>query len=174
MQIAVAMKNTTVDRKDRRTFLAKSADAAASIAMIEPLAAQTTGKKTFTILHTNDLHSNFVGMASVSDYTLLTLNDDNTRGGIACLATTIGERKAAAETRGPVLAVVTPDLLPQTGTSIDVADMVELSAEGVLVEIKEWQAIMKYLQALPAPVAGELPMIPTDARAREQRFIRVG
>jgi len=52
---------------DRRTFLAKSAAAAASIAMIEPLAAQTTRKKTFTILHTNDLHSNLVGMAPVSD-----------------------------------------------------------------------------------------------------------
>ncbi|MBE0703020.1 MAG: hypothetical protein IH582_07590 [Afipia sp.] len=70
-------------------------------------------------------------------------------------------------------AGVTPDLLPQTGTSIDVADMVELSAEGVPVEIKEWQAIMQYLQALPSPAAGELPMVPTDARANEQRFIRV-
>jgi hypothetical protein len=51
--------------------------------------------------------------------------------------------------------------------------MVELSAEGDPVEIKEWQAIMKYLQALPAPVAGELPVVPTDARANESRFIRV-
>ena len=42
-----------------------------------------------------------------------------------------------------VPARVTPDLLPQTGTSIDVADMVELSAEGAPVEIKEWQAIME-------------------------------
>jgi len=30
--------------------------------MSEPLAAQTAGKKTFTILHTKDLHSNFIGM----------------------------------------------------------------------------------------------------------------
>jgi 5'-nucleotidase len=88
---------------DRRTFLAKSAVAAASIAMVEPLAAQATRKKTFTILHTNDLHSNLVGMAPVGDYTPLTLNDDNTRGGFARLATKIGERKAATEGRGPVL-----------------------------------------------------------------------
>jgi 5'-nucleotidase len=73
-----------------------------------------------------------------------------------------------------VPAQVTPDLLPQTGMSIDVAEMVELSAAGAPVEIKEWQAIMKYLQALPAAVAGELPIVPTDTRANEPRFIRVG
>ncbi len=67
--------------------------------MPEPLVAQTTGKKTFTILHTNDLHSNLIGMAPASDYTPLTLNDDNTRGGFARLATKIGERKAATEAR---------------------------------------------------------------------------
>ena len=33
------------------------------------------------------------------------------------------------------------------------------------IEIKEWQAIMEYLQALPVAVAGELPIVPTDARA---------
>jgi 5'-nucleotidase len=67
----------------------------------------------------------------------------------------------------------TPDVLPQTGTSIDVGDMVERSADGAPVEIKEWQAIMEYLQALPAAAAGELPIVPTDARANESRFIRV-
>jgi len=100
------MNNQTTDRINRRTFLAKSAAAAATIAMVEPLTAQTTRKKkTFTILHTNDLHSNLVGMAPVSDYTPLTLNDDNTRGGFARLATKIGERKAATEGRGPVLVL---------------------------------------------------------------------
>jgi 5'-nucleotidase len=73
-----------------------------------------------------------------------------------------------------VPAPVTPDLpLPQTGTSIDVAEVVGSSAGGTPVEIKEWQAIMDYLQALPAAVAGELPIVPTDARANEPRFIRV-
>jgi 5'-nucleotidase len=70
-------------------------------------------------------------------------------------------------------AQVTPDLLPQSGTSIDVADMVELSDQGAPVEIKEWQAIMKFLQALPAAAEGELPLVPTDARASEPRFVRV-
>ena len=68
-----------------------------------------------------------------------------------------------------VPARFTPDVLPQTGTSIDVADMVEL-AGGAPVEIKEWQAIMEYLQALPAAGAGELPIVPTDARANEFAF----
>jgi 5'-nucleotidase / UDP-sugar diphosphatase len=99
------MNNQTTDRMDRRTFLAKSAAAVATIAMVEPLAAQTTRKKTFTILHTNDLHSNLVGMAPVSDYSPLTLNDDNTRGGFARLATKIGERTAATKGRGPVLVL---------------------------------------------------------------------
>jgi 5'-nucleotidase len=44
-----------------------------------------------------------------------------------------------------VPAQVTPDLLPQTGTSIDVTEMVELSAGGAPVEIKEWQAIIMSL-----------------------------
>jgi hypothetical protein len=51
--------------------------------------------------------------------------------------------------------------------------MVELSAEGSPIEIKEWQAIMEHLQALPAAAAGELPIVPTGARANEPRFIRV-
>jgi 5'-nucleotidase/UDP-sugar diphosphatase len=73
-----------------------------------------------------------------------------------------------------VPAPVTPDLpLPETGTSIDVAEMVELSAGGAPVEIKEWQAIMEHLQGLPAAAAGELPIVPTDERANEPRFIRV-
>ena len=67
----------------------------------------------------------------------------------------------------------TPDLLPQAGTSIDVVEMVGSSAQGDHVEIKEWQAIIYYLRALPAAGAGELPIVPTDVRANEPRFIRV-
>ena len=99
------MKTKTADGIDRRTFLATSVVVGAAIAMSEPLVAQSTGKKTFTILHTNDLHSNLIGMAPASDYTPLTLNDDNTRGGFARLATKIGERKAATEGLGPVLVL---------------------------------------------------------------------
>jgi len=52
-------------------------------------------KKTFTILHTNDMHSSFIGMGPAADYTPFTLNDDATRGGYARLAGLIAKRKAA-------------------------------------------------------------------------------
>ena len=58
-------------------------------------------KKTFTILHTNDMHSSFIGMGPASDYTPFTLNDDKTRGGFARLAALIAKRKAAREQPGP-------------------------------------------------------------------------
>ena len=63
------------------------------------------GKKTFTILHTNDLHSNFIGMAPASDYSPFTLNDDATQGGFARLAALIAKRKEARKDQGPVLVL---------------------------------------------------------------------
>jgi 5'-nucleotidase / UDP-sugar diphosphatase len=37
-------------------------------------------KKTFTIPHTNDVHSAVIGMGPASDLYPFTLNDDETRG----------------------------------------------------------------------------------------------
>ncbi len=70
----------------RREFLAASATAGAMICLTGAVSAAPNGKKTFTILHTNDLHSSFIGMGPASDYTPFSLNDDNTRGGYARLA----------------------------------------------------------------------------------------
>ena len=67
--------------------------------------AAADGRKTFTILHTNDMHSAFVGMGPSADYTPFTLNDDTTRGGYARLAGLIASRKAAREVQGPVLVL---------------------------------------------------------------------
>jgi 5'-nucleotidase len=61
--------------------------------------------KTFTILHTNDMHSAFIGMGPAADYTPFTLNDDNTRGGYARLATLIATRREARSGQGPVLTL---------------------------------------------------------------------
>lgn len=61
--------------------------------------------KTFTILHTNDMHSAFIGMGPASDYTPFTLNDDTTRGGFARLAGVIAKRKEARKDHGPVLVL---------------------------------------------------------------------
>jgi len=61
--------------------------------------------KTFTILHTNDMHSALVGMGPASDYEPFKLNDDRTRGGFARLAWLIARRKAARGDEGPVLVL---------------------------------------------------------------------
>jgi 5'-nucleotidase len=61
--------------------------------------------KTFTILHTNDMHSALVGMGPASDYDPFKLNDDRTRGGFARLAWLIVQRKAARGDEGPVLVL---------------------------------------------------------------------
>jgi 5'-nucleotidase/UDP-sugar diphosphatase len=61
--------------------------------------------KTFTILHTNDMHSALVGMGPASDYDPFKLNDDRTRGGFARLAWLIAQRKAARGEEGPVLVL---------------------------------------------------------------------
>jgi 5'-nucleotidase len=61
--------------------------------------------KTFTILHTNDMHSAFIGMGPSSDYSPFTLNDDATRGGYARLASLIATRREAQAKHGPVLVL---------------------------------------------------------------------
>ncbi|MFN0128628.1 MAG: bifunctional metallophosphatase/5'-nucleotidase [Verrucomicrobiales bacterium] len=87
----------------RREVLATSAAASATLCLTGSLSAATTGKQTFTILHTNDLHSNLIGLSPAADYSPLTLNDDKTRGGFARLATLIAARRAARKDLGPVL-----------------------------------------------------------------------
>lgn len=91
---------------DRRAFLAGSA--AVGITLLQPgfLCAAPAAAKTFTILHTNDLHASFIGMGPSSDYTPFTLNDDTTRGGYARLASLIAQRRAARQDQGPVLVLV--------------------------------------------------------------------
>ena len=88
----------------RRAFLAGSA-ASATIVLPPTVAAAADGKKTFTILHTNDMHSAFVGMGPSADYTPFTQNDDTTRGGYARLAGLIARRSEARKAQGPVLVL---------------------------------------------------------------------
>jgi len=88
----------------RREFLGVSAAIGATIMLPDGLSAAVQGtKKTFTILHTNDMHSAFIGMAPSSDYTPLTVNDDQTTGGYARIAAVIATRKKARASQGPVL-----------------------------------------------------------------------
>jgi 5'-nucleotidase / UDP-sugar diphosphatase len=89
----------------RRKFLSASGAVGATLCLTGRLSAEPVGKKTFTILHTNDLHSNFIGLGPASDYTPFKLNDDKTRGGFARLATLIAKRKEAHKDQGPVLVL---------------------------------------------------------------------
>jgi len=93
------------DTISRREFLVGSAAVGATILLPRLLSGAVYGKKTFTILHTNDLHASFIGMGPASDYTPFTLNDDTTRGGYARLAGLIAKRKAARNPQGPVLVL---------------------------------------------------------------------
>jgi 5'-nucleotidase len=61
------------------------------LVILFPLKAQT--EKKITILHTNDLHSRMMGYAPESAYSPLTINDDNTIGGFARIASIIKTEK---------------------------------------------------------------------------------
>ena len=67
----------------------------------------------------------------------------------------------------------TPDLLPPPG-AMDKHSVDTMKEQGIVVEIKEWQAIMDHLRTLPVKSAGELPVIPNDERANEARAIKAG
>lgn len=94
-------------------------------------------RKTFTILHTNDMHSNLIGMAPSSDYTPGTLNDDATLGGFARLATLIAKRKKAREAQGPVLILDAGDY--SMGTAFGAA-IRETGAELQLMSLMGYDA----------------------------------
>jgi 5'-nucleotidase / UDP-sugar diphosphatase len=68
-------------------------------------AAERKKALTFTILHTNDMHSNLVGIGPASEYSPMTLNDDGTIGGIERIASLIAERRRARKASGPVLVL---------------------------------------------------------------------
>lgn len=87
----------------RREFLAGSAAGTATLLLCGEPAVAGKEKINFTILHTNDLHSNLIGMSPASDYSPFHLNNDKTRGGFARLAALIAARKKACGNHGPVL-----------------------------------------------------------------------
>jgi 5'-nucleotidase / UDP-sugar diphosphatase len=70
-----------------------------------PETAAARRNATFTILHTNDIHSNLIGVGPASEYSPMTLNDDQTIGGIERIASLIAARRKAREAMGPVLVL---------------------------------------------------------------------
>ena len=67
--------------------------------------------------------------------------------------------------------VDTPYLLPPPG-KVDKSSVATGPGNGAVREIKEWQAIMDHLRALPVGSQGELPTIPVDGRAAEVRAVK--
>jgi 5'-nucleotidase / UDP-sugar diphosphatase len=67
-----------------------------------------------------------------------------------------------------------PYLLAPPNT-VDKASVHTETQKGVIREIKEWQAIMDYLRALPVKTPGDLPIIAVDGRAKKEvRAIKAG
>lgn len=60
-------------------------------------------EREFTILHTNDWQSRLLGFGPNNEYSPATVNDDDTRGGVARLATLLKQRRAAAGERAVLL-----------------------------------------------------------------------
>jgi len=89
----------------RREFLVVSAAVGTTLLLPDAVVAASEGKRTFTILHTNDLHSSLIGMGPSTDYTPFSLGDDSTRGGWARLAAQIARSRTAREAQGPVLVL---------------------------------------------------------------------
>jgi 5'-nucleotidase / UDP-sugar diphosphatase len=117
------MSSNTISR---RKFLAGTSAAVAGLCLSRPLYASASGKKIFTILHTNDMHSAFIGLGPSSDYTPFTLNDDATHGGFSRLATLIKKRKIEHQNEGPVLILDAGDY--SMGTAFGAATR-EIGAE---------------------------------------------
>ena len=96
---------TSGNAVSRREFVAGGVVAGAALFLPGALSAAPDGRKTFTILHTNDMHSAFIGMGPAADYSPFTLNDDTTRGGYARVGALIAKRKEARASQGPVLVL---------------------------------------------------------------------
>ena len=69
----------------RREFIAASAAVGATLCLPGIVSAAVSGKQTFTILHTNDLHSNLIGMAPATDYSPFFTADDPKLAGFKLL-----------------------------------------------------------------------------------------
>ncbi|MEO5767390.1 MAG: 5'-nucleotidase C-terminal domain-containing protein [Polyangia bacterium] len=75
----------------------------------------TLAAQKLLILHTNDIHSHFMGQAPERDYTPATLSDDTTTGGLARLSSAIAAARAQAATANtPVLLLDGGDFMMGT------------------------------------------------------------
>jgi len=111
-------------RRFMKTVVAVGLQVAVADAVSYPVNAR--GKQRFSILHTNDMHSNFVGVGPLNDYDPATINNDSTIGGYSRLATLIQQRRKELHSMGPVLVLDAGDY--SMGTAFAAAAR-ELGAE---------------------------------------------
>ncbi len=123
-------------RRFLKTLITVGASVAGSHAISYPVLAGE--KQRFSILHTNDMHSNFVGIGPFNDYDPATLNNDSTIGGYSRLATLIQQRRNELQNLGPVLLVDAGDY--SMGTAFAAATR-ELGAELQLMSKMGYDAI---------------------------------
>ncbi len=96
---------SSLDTISRREFLVVSAALGVTVFLPGVVSVAPDRKKTFTILHTNDMHSSFIGTGPARDYAPFKLDEGMTRGGYARLAALIAKRKEARKDHGPVLVL---------------------------------------------------------------------
>lgn len=115
-------------RRGRRRFLLTSLMTGASLMGLEAQAdlASGRGRRVVSILHTNDMHSNVVGVGPLRDYSPLQPGNDATKGGYARLGALIAARRRELEQLGPVLVLDGGDF--SMGTAVAAACR-ELGAE---------------------------------------------
>ncbi len=101
-----------------------------SLAGLDALAGSPPGRgrRVVSILHTNAMHSNLVGVGPLRDYSPLRTGNDATKGSYARLAALIAERRRELEQLGPVLVLDGGDF--SMGTAVAAACR-ELGPDGL-------------------------------------------
>jgi 5'-nucleotidase/UDP-sugar diphosphatase len=183
---------TTARALSRRDLVAGSAVVGATLLRTKGLFAAADRKITFTILHTNDMHSYLLGTGPVQDYRPLTLNADQAQGGYARLATLIAQRKAAHKEQGPVLLLDDGDYSMGTAfaaatreTGVELQIMSLMGYDAVTFGNHEFDmgpeglgrsvGVAAAAGRIPAVVASNLNVTGTDATLADlQRLTRDG
>lgn len=100
--------------------------------------ARAEAARRFTLFHTSDWHSRFLGFGPNSEYSPETTNDDDTVGGIARLATVLKERSRQRSPSGPVFVFDGGDFLMgslfhtmSTRHAFELRAMAQLGYDGV-------------------------------------------
>jgi 5'-nucleotidase/UDP-sugar diphosphatase len=144
--IAVALASGCSSSSSNGADAAVTADAASDASAASDGAVTDVGggdvpttTQSFTILHTNDLHSHLMGFGPEADYSPATTGDDTTVGGLARLAARVKAERAAAGA-APVLLLDagdymmgTPFEILATGAAAELVEMNKLKFDATTI-----------------------------------------